>query len=223
MSETSFFTKLDESKKTEMIQFLIENNSFLFIKIQNTHFKSKIVAARPGHLFSVYKFSLENYDKQEIICSFEYKNEKYFFKSIINSINDEFRINQPNTIYQLQRRNDFRVTIPFGTLHTCEVIQWNQKKVSIPVNLVDMSLGGCQISFKKDQIELKQKDEITFKLKIQQFENLQIEAIAKHIKQNAESDIYTAGLQFIDPDAGLLTDLQGLLVSLDRIHRSKID
>ena len=205
----------------EVIDFLIHNGTEIVVKVNTEHYKSKILNRRTSTLFSIYKFSLINFENQEVTCSFEIKDDKFFFKSFLTSTNAEFKIIIPSEIFQLQRRNDFRINVPMGLAYTCEIVRLNQKKGPFPVELRDLSLGGCQIAFPKKLIRVALKDEVVLKIKMNQFENDKVLTLAKHIKKIETTDTLLVGLQFIDLGAAFLTELQGLLVYLDRVHRGK--
>lgn len=220
MSQT-FFTKIDTPKMNDVIDFLIHNGTEIVIKIKNQHYKSKILNRRTSTLFSIYKFSLINFQNEEIVCSFEIKDDKYFFKSHLTSTNAEFKILIPIDIFQLQRRNDFRINVPAGMTAACEIKTINMFKNPMKVELRDLSLGGCMIAFPSRKLKISLKDEVEIKIKLHQFDEENIPTIAKHIKIIDATETTLVGLQFVSADAMFLTELQGLLFFLDRVHRGK--
>ncbi len=221
MSQQTFFSKIDSTKMLEVIEFLIHNGTELVLKVKNQHYKSKILSRRTTTLFEIYKFSFISFLNEEVTCSFEIREEKYFFKSVLTSTNAEFKILIPKEIFQLQRRSDFRVTVPIGVAYTCEIVRINDMRGSYLVELRDISLGGCQIAYPSKAFKLSDNDEVILKLKMNQFENEKIITFVKHIKTIPAVETNLVGLRFDTPDAAFLTELQGLLVNLDRIHRGK--
>jgi c-di-GMP-binding flagellar brake protein YcgR len=220
MSET-YFTKIDTPKMNEVIDFLIHNGTELVIKIKNQHYKSRILNRRTLTLFSIYKFSLINFENEDVVCSFEISEDKYFFKSQLTSRGDDFKILIPIDIFQLQRRNDFRINVPSGMTASCEVKTINMYKAAMKVELRNLSLGGCMIAFPTRQLKISLKDEVDIKIQLHQFDEEKIPTIAKHIKMIDSSQKTLVGLQFVAMDAAFLTELQGLLFFLDRVHRGK--
>ncbi len=221
MNNKTFFTKLDNAKKIEILDFLIHNSTPIVLKVKNEHYKSKILNRTKKGFFSIYKFSLINFNQENVMCSFSIRDEKYFFKSMLSYDSDEFRIDIPVEVFQLQRRNDFRINIPIGLSYICEIKRMAYPKGPFKVELRDISLGGCQIAFPSKLTTVDDGSDIDLKIIMNQFENDKIPCTAKHIKKIEKAEMTIIGLKFFDPSAELLTDLQGLLVYLDRVHRGK--
>lgn len=222
MSDQVFFTKLAKNIIDETVDFLIHNQTEIILKIKDKHLKTKILSKKNSKIFSIYRFSFETYIDEPVICSFEIKDEKYFFKSTINSTNSELLLNIPDEIFHLQRRNDFRVAIPIGTTYECYLKRINDHFVNIKCEIRDISLGGCLVTvpFSSERISLD--DSIDLSLKMLQFESNQIQTIAKHIRTIENTKTIHVGLKFIDViEAHILADLQVLLIHLDRVQRGK--
>ena len=221
MSDKSFFVKVDNPKLIEVIDFLIHNETEIVLKIKNFHYKSKVLSRRDFPYFLIYKFSFITFEQEETTCSFEISNEKYFFKSTLTSTNSEIKIAKPTEIFQLQRRNDFRVAIPLGMKCSCNIIKINSMHGPFKVELRDLSLGGCQIAFPTSAIKMTNGDEVILSIEMNQFQNEKIYSFAKHLVNLENAETTLVGLKFDDPDAAFLTELQTLLVHLDRIRRGK--
>jgi c-di-GMP-binding flagellar brake protein YcgR len=221
MSQQAFFTLIARPQLTNIIDKLLDQGTEIVIKVKAQYYKSKIIARRTPSLFLIYKFSKYHIDTETVTCSFELDDEKYFFKSTIVSTEAEFKINIPDEIFQLKRRSDFRVNVPLGVSYTCELKRAHLQRNVFQVELRDISLGGCQIAFPSSLLQVTVDSEFDLKIKMNQFESERIPCVSKMIKKNESLQTTLVGLQFIDPDAAFLTELQGLLVYLDRIHRGK--
>ncbi len=222
MSQQAFFAKLDGSKKMELVDYLIQSKCEFLVKIKDQHYKSKILTEKGLTSFSIYKFFSGSFKHQEVSCSFDYKDSKFFFRSSLTNNGGELILDTPSDIFQMQRRNDFRVNLPPKSGYTCEIVRVNDSKKKIPVDLRNLSLGGCQIAVKINDLTLIQNEEVALRIQIKEFEAEAIPTLAKHIKNGETSDIVLVGLQFVEPEADFLTELQGLLMYLDRTHRATL-
>ncbi len=172
MSELAFFNKLGPNDSKEILDFVVHNQSNLVLKINDQHFKTKMLSKKNSNEFSVYKFNFVEYQNDEILCSFDVKADKYFFISAAKATGSELIISVPSEVYQLQRRNDFRVTIPPSLGYSCELRTVNFQKANIKAELRDLSLGGCLVSLQgADKLEIAKDSEVEIYLKINDFEN----------------------------------------------------
>ncbi len=222
MSDSSFFNKLAPNTTQDILEFSFRSQINLVLKIHDRHFKTRILTKKNDREFSVYKFNFVEYQNEDVICSFDVRNDKYFFKALLKATDSDFIISIPADVYQLQRRNDFRITITPSISYSCEVRLINFKKLTAKAELVDLSLGGCLISLKNaDKFEVPKDGEVEISLKINDFENQSIVTIAKHVRMIGSNNSLQLGLQYVDPSANFLSELQTLLIQLDRIQRGK--
>lgn len=220
-ADVNFYTLLDPMPFRETMDFLIHNQTEIVLKIRNEHFKSKIIVKKDSNVFSIYKFNFTAYKAEKVVCSFEISAEKYFFMSEITSTNAEFLLQVPLEIFKLQRRNNFRVSVPASVPYTCEISLIEGRAAKMKVEIRDLSLSGCQLVAKIDHDLVKDGDEVVLSLKLHTFdwEKIQCQAV-RSVSTNLESK-RNLGLKFSESSAAFSTDMQRLLVQLDRIHRGK--
>lgn len=220
MSENHFYTTIDMPSYDETIKFLVHNQTDITFKIGADHFKSKILKM-VGDKFFIYKFKLSPFHNQEVVCSFEISAEKYFFKSKISTEINDLVLNLPADIFKLQRRNDFRVAVPESMNYVCEITHINGYPNKIIAQIRDVSLGGiklvCPVEGRKEYTDA----EMILKIKIKDYELENIPCQVKRYIQAEGSSRAQIGLRFLDSSASFLTDLQSLLVYLDRVQRGK--
>ena len=191
------------------------------IKVNNKFFKTRILATKDSNEFLLFRFNFEKYTSDMVICSFEINAEKYFFTSFIKTYQSDILLNTPNEVFQLQRRNDFRVMVPVGLNYQCTVREIDGIPHKLVAELRDLSLGGCQIALVDKNINLQPDLELGFDLRMNNLEREKIFCQVRHIIHLPKTSKIQVGLSFKNSDADFLTDLQGLLVQLDRIHRGK--
>lgn len=222
MNEISFFNKLNSVSTQEILDFIVHNQTNLVLKIHDRHYKTKMLAKKNNTQFSIYKFNFFAYQNEAVICSFDVKDEKYFFKSSISATETDLIILIPTDVYQLQRRNDFRISLTQSMAYECEVKTINFQKVNLKAEMRDLSLGGCLISLRHaDKFEIPKDSEVEIALKIGAFENPSITTTAKHVHMIGSNNTLQLGLHYLDPSADFLRELQTLLVHLDRVQRGK--
>ncbi len=219
-TDHKFYTLLDLTKYKETLEFLQSNQTQLTLKIKTKHYKSKILAKKNEKEFFLFKFNFDKLENEKIVCSFEIKAEQYFFTSAISTVQNDLIMSVPAEIFQLQRRNDFRVNIPIGSSFECVLRSVDGRLVKEKAEIRDLSLGGCQLIIDKSSFTLTKDSEIEFNFKMGNVDRDNIFCLVRHIVEIKNKKL-SVGLEFKNTDADFLTDLQSLLVNLDRIHRGK--
>lgn len=222
MNQLNFFSPLDSEKRTELLTYLGQAGSELRIKLVEQYYKSKILQKKTEDIFSIYKFIPGKFQKQEAIFSFDGPDGKYFFKSAITTENSELTLKLPEEIFKLSRRNDFRIDLHTGNGYACLVASVNRAKKSIAAELRNISMGGLQVALAASELAANKDDEIELDLTIKDFEWKKIKTIAKQVRvDNKDGDVLILGLQYKDPEADFLTEIQSALMYLDRVHRHR--
>jgi len=217
----SFFNKISQVSQVELINFLGHNQSELTLKIANQYIKVNVNTLKSNKYLSLLKFSDFHFKNEPVICLFTIKEEVYFFKSLLNNTNADYAIDFPTDIYQLQRRNDYRVSIPVGLYYESEIRILNAQSKKIKIEVRDISLGGCQLLVKKSSDEFKSEDKIELYIKIDRFEFTQLTMTVKHVKVVESQNYSLIGASFTDLTGSTISEMQALLMHLDRIHRGK--
>ncbi len=219
--DINFYTLLDQMTYNETLDFLVHNQTEITLKINERHFKSKILNRNKSNQFLIYKFNFESYSLDPAVCSFEISAEKYFFKSNISSETAALVLTIPTEVFKLQRRNDFRIAVPETIPYVCEIKSIRNSTLNLKSEIRDLSLGGCQLSVKLIGTNLHRGDNLYLKIKIHSFEWDKIHCQCKHSSSKKNDLKSNVGLKFHESSAAFVTDLQALLVQLDRIHRGK--
>jgi len=169
------------------------------------------------------KFHTFDFSNEEVICSFQYKDEIYFFKSYLNNSKTDYIIELPGEIFQLQRRNDFRVSMPIGASQTCTINYCRGIVRNVNVAIRDLSLGGCQLSASARDIEIASGDEFDISFKVYQYEFTKMKLQTRHVKVIKEQESLLIGASFLPMDGDTMGELRSLLMFLDRKGRGKKD
>lgn len=224
MNQQSFFNKISQVAFNELIGFLGHNQTEIIIKIQNQYIKTNISAKKSDKNFAIPRFTPHDFSNEKVTCSFQVNEDLYFFKSYLNTSQSDFSLAIPeNGFFQLQRRNNYRVSFPVGLIYTSLIKSINGVSQNIKIDIRDISLGGCQIAINGSGAEklVKQDDDICVYLKLDRFEFTQLNMTAKHVKAIENQGSVLVGCSFDDLGAALLSELQAMLMFLDRLHRGK--
>ncbi|AGH96278.1 flagellar brake protein [Pseudobdellovibrio exovorus] len=223
MSQESFFNKISSSAFSEIIKSISEHQTELILKVRDQYAKSEIKSVRSSGFILPSLGTNQILDEKVTVC-FHLNDELYFFVSAINNEEAECQIKKPEHIFQLQRRNNYRVSMPLGVKYTCRLKKINLEplKKEATLEIRDISLGGCQVFFESASGEslLKQNDKFEIYLKLDRFEFAALQLIARHIKP-LEDNGFLVGCSFEEVNAEVLSEVQALLMFLDRFHRGR--
>jgi c-di-GMP-binding flagellar brake protein YcgR len=222
MSIPTFFNKISQVSLNELLEFLDHNQTEIIIKIINQYIKTNISSRKSQNALRILKFSSYDFSNEPIICSFQTKDDHYFFKSYLNSSNSDYSIEVPNEVYQLQRRNDYRVSMPMGVVYTCEIRNVNGSITAIKTEIRDISLGGCQISVAANSL-VKSDDKLDLYIKLDKFEFAKIPLNVKHVKSIEGQNTLLIGASYHQMGGELTSELLSMLMYLDRVQRGKVD
>lgn len=220
-ADIQFYNIINATKFKETIEFLVHNQTSFTLKIRSKHVRSKVINKKNDRELLIYKFNFEDFASESVICSFEIKAEKYFFKSEITTNKLNLVIQIPQEIFQLQRRDDFRIVVPVGSAYECCIRTIDGRPVKLNAEVRDLSLGGCQIGTLKTDYHLQRDVEIGFNFKMNHIDRENIYCSVRHVENVMHNTKVIMGLKFKSSDADFLADMQALLVQLDRIHRGK--
>lgn len=220
--KSTFYQKVSNFALKEIVSFLDHNQTEMTIKIGDQYLKTNINYIKNEKYFSILKFHAHDFENEPVICNFRVKEEIYFFKSFLNSTKTDYTIDIPNEVFQLQRRNDFRISVPMGLGYQCVITSVNGKETEVKAEIRDLSMGGCQLSAPGNEVEVI--PETLFELKISvadRFEFTNLELKARHVKYIDNQDNVIIGASFLDLKGEKLTDMQSLLMYIDRFARGK--
>lgn len=222
MSTESFFNKISQVSTKELIDFFDHNKTQITIKVHGQYIKTNIQSKKNDKYLTLpSQFSTFEFSNEAVICNFQVKENQYFFKSYLNKTNLDYTLEIPTEVYQLQRRNDYRVAMPIGVVYKCEITNINGVKKNIKAEIRDISLGGCQISIDGITSDLNKDDEFSMYLKLDKYELPKLIFTAKHIKFIDSQNTTLIGASFYEPESDMLSELQSMLMHLDRVQRGK--
>ncbi len=220
MSLDSYYNRVGQVEHKELVDFIDHNQTVFTIKINNQFVKTNVNYVK-GNYFSLLKFHTYEFCNEPISCVFRYKDDIYMFNSHLRATTIDYLIDVPVDIFQLQRRNDFRVSIPIGLSQECVIKYARGIEKNVKAEMRDLSMGGCQISTAAFDIEMVIGDSFDVSLKIDKFDFPQLKMTARHIKRIDEQDTLLIGASFEGLDGDTLNEIRALLMFIDRRSRGK--
>lgn len=217
MAEKKFFNPLSDIEKADVLSFVNTHTMACTFKIYDSYWKSQFIKTANQSL-KIYKTNRIQFQNEKIIILFEMQNDQFFFQTSGSSVNDEIHLKNPEEVFKLQRRNDFRVSIPASVTPIIVLKEYPDLKI----HLEDLSLGGCKMKIKTQfALDLKIDQTVFLKLKIIDFEQDRLECTVKFNDFQKEYSSLILGLQFNNLDTEQTVILRNTLIQIDRILRGK--
>lgn len=161
------------------------------------HFLVERISPKEGAICSLVKSNLLPKEDQQMLCSFEIAGEKYFFQSLAHRQNNNFySIDCPKTLFQLQRRQSFRIKIPPSYKAVTEVNKINETVTNIKGKLLDISSGGCKMLIPDSGLSFKENDQLSCNIHIGSREPLSFLSIIRYLKKENNKNEISLGVEF---------------------------
>lgn len=161
------------------------------------HFKVDRLSPKHGVLCKIIKTNFLPKDAQSMLCSFEVLGEKYFFQSTLSKQDIEnYSIPLPKSIYQLQRRQTFRIKIPPSYKGTAVIQKVNDTVTKINSKILDISSGGCKLLYNNQIFSIKEADTVECQINIGTRDPLFFKAKVKYHKPEGNKNESGIGIEF---------------------------
>ncbi len=163
------------------------------------------------------------YINKDILCEchFSLGRDMFFFKTQLESENENLAFQTPGVVYKVQRRENFRVYLPSTLLQSVEIVGDRSAKVT----LNNISLTGGQIVIKSNQQNLaldrfKLNDPLKLKLTLLDFNHQIINCVIKFVEVSPKDGSTVCGIQFQNLDFEKTQELQSIITKIDRLNRA---
>lgn len=218
------YSPVSEKAGIELKTFLTSHKTAMKIYLRNLIIEGSIMPSSNSQTLSFIKSTNVDLDVNtikysELNCHFTHKNDMYFFKSQGQLIENKLHLSMPETIFKLQRRENFRVYTTAGASQSVVL----PEALRYTAQLKNISLSGCQISLNESDFEKAQmffQTDSHLKVKIQLFDFIKtFDCKVKFIEKSKEPEALLLGLHFEDLSADTTEDLQAAVFKLDRHNR----
>jgi hypothetical protein len=136
-----------------------------------------------------FKFSFN----KVLTCYFRVNNEKYMFEA--TAIPFEGGVNLTiKDLFHLQRRKNFRYTLPSGFQADCLIATLNQQQSNTTCRLLDVSTEGCAVLLTADMPTLRLDDRVEAVIFIGERDPIPVQGFVKNLR--VQGDDMVIGLEF---------------------------
>ena len=213
-----YFSKIQvQSEKLALFQELVTKDEVILCR-SSSHKSVNLYSRRMiGPLFYCQLRGETPPLKEEVVLSFQLDVNRYFVKTVLEVSNDEegvvyFSIEKG--LYRLQRRSNFRVTLPsyYGAYFYCR--QKNNQDFIEKLRVDDVSASGCQL-YMQSVRELNEGDHLIGTLSLGPDKpNLELTLTIK--RKRAGTNGVGLGMQIEPSDKRLMSKLMSLVLEIHR-------
>ncbi|MBX3039394.1 MAG: PilZ domain-containing protein [Bdellovibrionaceae bacterium] len=224
MDPQDIFTKVSPDESEKLLADLTANQASISLKLQSLDdLLSFQIQGRENGWNLICRLtdqaSLPAGTTQEAIVSTQIGAEKYYMTGHLARRSDGlYSLRLEQKIFQLQRRQHFRLRIPDSYQAKYELSQLNGAPCKLKVIVHDISAGGCRLFLPHHRPELKSGDKIQGQFVMGGKTPLPAIGEVRHVKiEDLHGDEYQfIGVQFIDMTPALESRLIALVMELHR-------
>lgn len=161
--------------------------------------------------------------KEEILAHFFLGGDKYYFQTHLNPHLNKLQMAMPTEIFQLQRRQNYRLKFPQASKAQFQISGVNNQTANIKTTLLDLSSGGCRFKMPKSS-HFKLGDSLTGQLMVGTRDPITISGQILHSRPEAtQEDYLTFGIEFTKLSPIIENKLFSLTMDLYRELFKRID
>ncbi len=219
--QEDIFSKIDTEKARKRIyQYLTELDIEIQIQLKETIVKVRSFKELDGNLV-IFRNLIEMGQKEDVIVSFTIEPDRYFLHSSIHQKDMNAILYLTDALYKLQRRKNFRMSIPAKWEGVARFINFVPDQFSSEYILNDLSTGGFSvlIPFSVSQtVKLQTGMKINGHLYIEGRLDFHFKAILRHSRQVGTklNPQMRLGLEFDNLPTGDENTIQSLLMQVHR-------
>lgn len=214
---SSFYNPVDEQTYRKILTHLKQKNLEVIFKIFDIYGKSNFVNIENTDLAIFKKFPY-SYEKTTILCFFKEDEIFYFFRSKIISSDQYYIIKYPEKIYKVQRRDDYRFSIPAYLDYDAKIMEYPD----LSCKLINISLGGCRLTAStQEELKINIEEDVNIFIRLLDFGGITLPATIAFSQYKLEEQKQILGLKFKSLDSDQISQLHNTLIQVYRITRKK--
>ncbi|MFM6927761.1 MAG: flagellar brake protein [Bdellovibrio sp.] len=217
----NIFKKVPMSEKKFLFREIAHDKIQISIKGESDEIFNLIAVQteKDEELMCHHTSNSKQYEKnQSVMVNFQFKTERYFFRTEINFSTGWAVLKIDGELFQLQRRANARVDIPdkYDALFSLHVHEG--QRFFIECKVKDISAGGLKIEMPADIPVFKIGDKVrgSLRLGIRRVMEFDLEVRFAQFAGEGDRRKQVAGLQFLNVERALETRLLGLVMDLQR-------
>jgi hypothetical protein len=220
-SSESIFVKINSAeKKRSILEGILEDKKELLVKSMqnsdNVYILQAVSLVRNQLSCRAEKPFPASEKLDSVIVQFSVGEDKFLCtaKSQIPAP-DSITIDLSGDIFQLHRREDFRMRLPVSYKAQFHLKKKNSKDVKAVLSILDLSAGGCRVRAPLHNLDLKMGDVLEGGMQLSRREQIPLSTTVKHLVPDPEDEnLVMAGIQFKDVGAIAKNRLQALVLDV---------
>ncbi len=141
-----------------------------------------------------------------------YKEQEYFFESVVEKDGDQFLLKFPQEIFRFQQRENFRHPIPLDFRSRICILALDERPMDVHFDVIDLNSHGCQVHLAVPLPNLRNGCHVRGNLELPKRKPLPFHATIRHISQKEKGT--HLGLEFIAPAGIFLEHIQIFLLEV---------
>lgn len=223
MEPQDVFTKVITEEVEKLLADICLNQTVLYIKIDNHENLYKLTVLRQEAGKNLILKPVEDLpdllQKTEAVLSVQVAAEKYYASITLTQRPDGlYSATLVGAVYQLQRRQHFRLRLPQSFKTSFQVSHINKQARQLKFDVHDLSAGGCRLQLRGDLPILKSGDLMEGKLLMQGRPPIDLILEVRHVKHDGTEGMeeQLLGTQFANPSPALEGRMTSLIMELHR-------
>jgi hypothetical protein len=169
LNPQEIFTRInDPDEKTKIFQSLVAAHGEVVAKLPEPLAEVFVAQAqdmlRKKLILKLLKTTVKDLESGPLILTFYADNEKYFFQSDYSIVHGDIYLSIETPLFHLQRREDYRIRIPTSYKAKIEINEINKLQNKMAFTLLDLSGGGCKITWNSQKVSLSVGDKVSGQL-----------------------------------------------------------
>jgi len=160
-------------------------------------------------------FEETNIKNEPVVVNFVVDQERYYTTCEFFHKDDHGLLKLAGTLFRLERRSHYRVTLPAHLERACNIINQDGRAVFVSAVVLDISQGGARFQILKGKLkDLKQGVRIRCALHIKDKWKFELLAQVMHVLPGEKTDVL--GAQFLNVPEGMNRKLLSMMLELQR-------
>lgn len=225
LGRQDIFTKVNLDETDRLLNELSTEKAILSCKVEalddifSFRIKQRVKNTFRLSGFILEKITLPTTMNFEAIISAKIGQNRYYLTGTLRKEPDGiYSLEISTNVFQLQRRQHYRVTIPESYGAKFQVEKLNDKSNSLNFVVHDMSAGGCRLRLETSHPNISANDVISGTFEMLNKTPLQAKGQVKHVKTEKlnGTDQQFLGIQFIEVTPAFEKRLVSLVMELHR-------
>ena len=225
------FKKVHLSEKKRILKLIAEESGLVLLKFE----KIDVKKLRARELIDEKYLECEVNEEERfilpqaesVVVNLSYEEDRFFMSGMATSDGHRVVLDIQSELYYLQRRKSMRMEIPGKYKAKANIVQSNGKIIPVDFKILDISSGGCKMSFPALEPSLKVNTKFKIILYLGNRTSIDVDVQVRHsreIKPEEMSENYIAsytpsqvmGVQFLVKDSVFEAKMLNLFMDVQR-------